>query len=115
MLDIRAVRNDTEAVQAALARRRDGSDQLLEALLTADEDRRRLIAEAEELKHRRNVVSETINKTKRAGGSADDLILEMRGVSDRIKDLDAALKTAEETLDAVLLRLPNLPDASVPI
>jgi seryl-tRNA synthetase len=112
MLDIRLIRSDTEAVRAALARR--GDTTALESLLQVDEERRRLLTEVEELKHQRNVVSEEINRIKRGGGDAGDRITAMRGVSDRIKALDEAVKAADERLEQMLLALPNLPFPEVP-
>src|SRR5262249_14459979 len=112
MLDIRLIRNDPETVRAALARR--GETTALEALLQADEERRRLLTEVEELKHQRNVVSEEINQIKRGGGDASERIAAMRGVSDRIKSLDEAVKSADERLEQMLLALPNLPFPEVP-
>jgi seryl-tRNA synthetase len=114
MLDIRAIRDHPDAARAALGRRFDGSEQHLDALLEADADRRRLLTEVEELKHRRNSVSEQVSQLKRRGEDAAALIDEMRGVSDRIRSLDAETREAEERAERILLALPNLPDAATP-
>ena len=82
MLDIRLIRNEIDTVRDGLARRGEPTDRL-EALLRLDEERRRCIGEAEELKRQRNVVSQEINQLKRAGQDAEEKIIAMRGVSDR--------------------------------
>jgi seryl-tRNA synthetase len=114
MLDIRAIRHDPEGVREALARRFDTGAESLDALLAADEERRRLLVEVEELKRQRNVLSQEVSKLKRAGDDAESLILQTRAIGDRIKALDQAVATTDETLERLLLQLPNLPDAAVP-
>jgi seryl-tRNA synthetase len=112
MLDIRRIRHDPEAVRAALARR--GETAALDELLQVDAERRKALAEVEELKHRRNVVSEEISKIKKSGGDASDRIAAMREVSDRIQVLDDAVKEAGEKLEKLLLAVPNLPLPEAP-
>lgn len=112
MLDIRLIRNDPEGVRRALARRGDAS--AIDELLAVDQQRRRLLSEVEELKHRRNVVSEEISRARRAGEDASDRIAAMREVSDRIKELDEAVRAADRRLEELLLSIPNLPLPEVP-
>jgi seryl-tRNA synthetase len=113
MLDIRLIRNELETVREAIARRGEPSEKLDE-LARLDEARRRLIGEAEELKRQRNVVSQEINQLKRAGQDAEEKIVAMRGVSDRIKELDEELRSLDGRIEALLAGLPNLPDPRVP-
>jgi len=114
MLDIRLIRNELETVREALTRRNE-SPESLERLVQLDEERRRSIVEVEELKRQRNVVSQEINVAKRAGQDAEEKIVAMRGVSDRVKELDERVRTLDEEIDATLAALPNLPDVSVPV
>jgi seryl-tRNA synthetase len=115
MLDLRQIRQDPEALRAALARRgRDDADDVVARILALDAERRALIAEGDELKARRNAVSQQVAEAKRAKQDADALIAEMRGVGDRIKEIDARLREVEAALDDILLRIPNPTDASVP-
>ena len=89
MLDIRRLRAETESVKRALARR--GADGLVEALdevLGVDELRRSMLAEVNELKAQRNEVSKKIGELKREGADAAGPIEEMKGVGERISELD---------------------------
>ncbi|MBC7106721.1 MAG: serine--tRNA ligase [Firmicutes bacterium] len=112
MLDIKFVRGNPEAVREGLRRR--GTVVALEEFLRLDEMRRRSLVRVEEMKHRRNVVSEEIARLKKSGLPAEDLIAEMRGLSRQIKELDREIGELEARLTCALLNIPNLPDPSVP-
>ena len=115
MLDLRQIRQDPEAFRAALVRRgRADADPVVEKVLGLDAERRALIAEGDELKARRNAVTQQVAEAKRAKQDAESLIAEMRGVGERIKEIDARLREAEAGLDDVLLRVPNPTHPSVP-
>ncbi len=113
MLDAKFVRDNLEAVQQRLQSRGLRLD--FGEFLEAEAGRRRLLAEVEQLKHRRNAVSEEVGRRKRAGQDAQDLIAEMREAGERIKSLDEAVRRCEEQVKRFLLGVPNLPHASVPV
>lgn len=113
MLDLKFVRNNPEVVADALKKR--GVDITLDEFLEVDEKRRRFIREVEQLKSQRNKVSQEIAARKKAGEDAGDMIAEMRVVSDKIKELDNEVKKLEERLEEILLGIPNIPHASVPV
>jgi len=113
VLDLRRIREESETVERALAAR--GGDVSLRPVLDADAERRRLVKEAEELKAERNRVSDAIGQAKRRGENSEAATARMREVSDRIKALDAQIKVVDERLEALLLELPNVPHASVPV
>jgi seryl-tRNA synthetase len=110
VLDLKLIRQEPDAVRAALARR--GSDALagLERVIELDERRRAAIPELEELRARRNAASEAIAQAKRGGADASDAIAEQRELGAREKQLSQQLASIEEELDAALAPLPNLPD-----
>ncbi|QGP91985.1 Serine--tRNA ligase [Neomoorella glycerini] len=112
MLDIKLLRQDPERVARALARR--GLEAGLEHFLALDARRRKLLVEAEGLKNKRNQVSAEVARRKKNGQDATELIAAMREVGDRIKELDADLRAVEEELQQEMLRIPNIPHASVP-
>lgn len=114
MLDIRLIRNEIETVREALTRRNEATESL-DHLVQLDEERRRSLVEVEELKRQRNVVSQEINVAKRSGQDAEEKIVAMRGVSDRIKELDERVREVEEQIDVALAALPNIPDMRVPL
>ena len=113
MLDLKLVRDNLELVRARLRDRGVAID--FGEFLAADEARRRLLIEVEQLKHRRNAVSEEVGRRKKGGEDAGLLIAEMREAGDRIKALDQTVKDSEERIQRLLLTVPNLAHASVPV
>lgn len=112
MLDVRFVRNNPDAVIAGLKKR--GAEVALDRFLELDKERRELLAEVEQLKNKRNTVSEEIGKKKKQGQDATQMIEEMRQVSQAIKELDEKVKQVETELEEALLNIPNIPHESVP-
>lgn len=114
MLDIKVLRANFAEVKEKLQHRgEDLTD--LGKFEDLDQRRRDLIVEAEQLKSKRNEVSQQVATLKREKADADHLIVEMREVGDRIKVLDEELRSVEETLDLLLMSIPNIPHESVPI
>jgi len=113
MLEIKFVRQNLETVQKALAARGQSAD--LDAFKTCDDERRAILQELEAFRHQRNVVSDQIAEMKKAGDNADSVVAKMREVSSKIKALDKALAGTQETLETILLGMPNIPHSSVPV
>lgn len=114
MIDIKFLRTNMEDVKRMMQHR--GEDlQDLGKFEELDQTRRELIVEAEQLKSKRNEVSQQVAVLKREKKDADHLITEMREVGDQIKALDEKLREAEETLETLLLNIPNIPHESVPV
>jgi len=112
MLAMKFIRDQLDRVRQSLADR--GSDVDLEAILALDDRRRELLQELEALRNRRNEASKEVGRVKKTGGDASPLLAEMQGVGERIKVLEADLREVEPGLEDLLLRVPNVPDASVP-
>ena len=113
MLDARFVRENIDIVKKSLGDR--NSTMPLDEFLGFEEQRRILLKEAEELRNKRNVVSEEIGKLKTLKQDASKLIEEMKGVSDKIRELDEKIKILEENTNEFLLNVPNIPDKTVPV
>ncbi len=113
MLDARFVRENIDLVKAALAKRNSDID--LSEFLALEEERLKLLRESEELRNKRNVVSEEIGKLKREKKDASDLVQEMKIVADRVKEIDEILKGIEEKTNLFLLSIPNIPNETVPV
>jgi seryl-tRNA synthetase len=113
MLDIRFVRENVQKVQDALEKR--DYDLSINEFVSLDEKRRELIREVEELRNRRNVVSDEIGRKKKKGEDALGLIEEMKEVSSRIKGLDDELRVVDGRIRDFLLNIPNIPDETVPV
>ncbi|WP_438447522.1 serine--tRNA ligase [Gorillibacterium sp. sgz5001074] len=114
MLDAKLLRNEPDRVRQAMQNRGKPLDDV-NRFADLDTKRRELLQEVEQLKNRRNTVSQEVAVKKRAGEDAEPLILEMRDVGDRIKVLDEEVRVAEAELEQVLLSIPNVPHASVPV
>jgi seryl-tRNA synthetase len=114
VLDIKLIRQDPEMVRDALARRGEDTA-VLDEVLSLDEERRRLIYDVEQLKKRRNEVSDNIALMKKSGGDLTAAILEMRDVSAKIKLMDDSVRALDERLTRLLLSIPNIPHSSVPL
>jgi seryl-tRNA synthetase len=112
VLDLRVIRDNPEAVARALADK--GGGELIQEIVERDGARRRLLKEAEDLKALRNKASEAIGQAKRRGEDASTEQVRMREVSERIKALDAELKVVDESIEALLVQVPNVPHPSVP-
>lgn len=112
MLDLRLIREQPDEVRARLGAR--GQDIDWEGLRKGDQERRELLAKVEELRHQRKTASDQIAKLKREKQPADSLVQEMKDVGDRIKALEDSLRDSEERLNAIALRIPNIPHQSVP-
>ncbi|HEY8342546.1 MAG TPA: serine--tRNA ligase [Calditerricola sp.] len=113
MLDVKRLRRDLDGVKRALARR-GAVPAELDRFVELDAAWRALVAESDQLKHRRNEVSQEIARLKRAGEDAEARIAEMRQVSDRIKELDERIRQLEAEIDDLLLSIPNVPHETVP-
>jgi seryl-tRNA synthetase len=112
MLDLKLVRERTEEVKARIRRR--GGEIDLGDFLALDEKRRRVQQEADDLRRKRNEVSEEIGRLKKTGQQADDKVAEMRAVGDAITALEAISRETEDAQRNILLNIPNLPHESVP-
>ncbi len=113
MLDIKFIRANPELVRNAIRNKNEKAD--LDALLEADELRRKLQFDFDQLKARQNQVSQTIAQKKKAKEDATDLLQEMSAVADEIKTLNTALNDANARLENLLLQVPNVPHPSVPV
>ncbi|NTV45168.1 MAG: serine--tRNA ligase, partial [Chlorobiales bacterium] len=116
MLDIKFVRQNPDQVKEMLKARSMAEEAVrIDDVLALDEERRALIQESDDLKAKRNTVSNEIAQIKKnKTGSADDLIAEMKIVSDKISEMDVALRVIEDKQQDILLRVPNMLHESVP-
>lgn len=116
MLDIRLIRDQPDDVRRRLASRGAGEEGRVDELRQLDEHRRKILAEVEALKSQRNKASKEIGAlmAQKKGAEAEARKAETRELGNRIADLDKQAAEAEAAREELLLRLPNLPHASVP-
>jgi seryl-tRNA synthetase len=115
MLDIKLIREQPDFVRERLATRGAGDEKAIELVLEQDEKRRKALVETENLKAQRNRVSKEIGALmgQKKTGEAEARKREMREIGDRIASLDKIVAQAEQERRNALLRIPNLPHASV--
>ncbi|WP_375420641.1 serine--tRNA ligase [uncultured Sphingomonas sp.] len=114
MHDIRAIRDDPAAFDAALARR--GLPAQSTALLALDDARRATIAAAQDAQTRRNDLSKQIGQAKaqKDEARAQTLMAEVAALKDALPALAAAEREAEQSLETALAAIPNVPLDDVP-
>ncbi|MEM3030543.1 MAG: serine--tRNA ligase [Candidatus Micrarchaeia archaeon] len=114
MLDIKAIRANPQSLRDALAKR--GAEvALADQLLGLDEEWRKKKAELDALKASKNRISLEIAEIKKKGGKADAKLKELADLPKRIAALEAEVKELEAREEALLLVIPNIPHASVPV
>ncbi len=111
MLDIKYLRQNIDFVSGKMRER--GQAMNLDRFIALDAERREIIREVEGLRSERNAVSKQIGEKKKNKEDATDIIARMGDVSNRIKELDQALKKTDDDLAAILMTLPNVPHESV--
>lgn len=116
MLDIKRVREKPDLIKERLASRRGGDETRVDDLVALDESRRASLGEVERLKARRNAASKEIGAlmAQKKTDEAEARKAEVRAVGERISALDREVAECEARRDELLLRLPNLPHATVP-
>ena len=115
MLDPSFVRDHADLVRAALTNRGADADALLSVLTPLDEKRRSLILQVETLKRDQNAAAEEVAKRKKAGEDVLGLVDANRARGQQVKELDTALQNLEEERRRLLLTIPNVPHATVPV
>ena len=116
MLDLNFVREHLDRVRAALEAR-NAPVATLDDFARMDTQRRRIIAESDELNAARNAASRTIGALMKEGrrDEAESQRQEVGGLKDRIAELDRGRDEAEANMRTLLSTLPNLPHESVPV
>ncbi len=112
MLELKRIRDDPDGVRAALARRDPGLTEIVDQILQTDEAWRASTTSAEGLRAEQKTRSEAFGAAKARGEDAPDLRAEMQQLSAQVKQFAEQAEQAKAELDALLARLPNLPDPS---
>jgi len=115
MLDIKFVRDNPEIVKENLRRRGDAEkSKLVDDVLRDDRDWRRIQTEANNLRGKRNKLTEEIAKARRLGEDVSALVSQAEFVPTEIKRLEDESQKLEHNITNILLTLPNIIDESVP-
>lgn len=112
MLDIKRIRQNPEAIKAAVERR--GKKTRIDELLAADAQRREILADVEVKKAKKNEVSKKIPAMKKAGEDTSAVFEEMRLLGEEIKADDDKLAVLDAEVKEILLSIPNTPNPDIP-
>lgn len=112
MHDLKALRADPAAFDAALARRHLPA--VADSLVKEDEQRRAALAELQEAQGQRKGLAKEIGQAKRKGEDTTEIEARGAALRDQIATLEARANEIQKRIDDVLQRLPNQLDASVP-
>lgn len=113
MLDIKTIREDPERIKKSLIQRLMELD--VDRIITLDQEKRNLLQEVEELKHKRNQASGEIGRLKKSGEDISNAVREMKMVSEKVHLFDGMIRKINVDLDELLVRVPNLPQIDVPV
>ena len=115
MLDPAYVRDHGDEVRAGLRHRGLDPDTILQPFSELDARRKALIPEVEGLKREQNTAGADVARAKREGRDASQVFAANKARGQRIKELEAQLDEVERQRADLLMTVPNLPHASVPI
>lgn len=113
MLDLKIIRENSEAVKTRL-KRRGGDFNELDELLKPEEDRRLGLQESEALKNKKKKLSAEVGQLKQKGEDASQLMEEVKVINTSIKELDDKIQALEQQVQEKLLGIPNTPEDSIP-
>jgi seryl-tRNA synthetase len=116
MLDIKLIRQNPKEVRENLARRGNPEKlKLLDELIEADAQWRRLTQQVDELRKQRNVLSRQVAELKKGNKDTSTTLKQVESIPEQIKDLDSKVEKYSLRTQEILKRLPNLLHESVPL
>ena len=113
MLDLKFIKENPEFVKTALIYKDATAE--IERILKLDDTRRKKQFEFETLRAEQNKISKEIGQLKKEKKDASTLLESMQKVAEQVRDLSFSVTQLEDEIHHVLLKIPNLPDKSVPI
>jgi len=116
MLDINLLRHDLDHVIARLQTRKSPQTFLdVAAYQSLESERKTIQTQTEQLQASRNALSKQIGQLKSKGESADAVMAQVADLKTELEGCATRLDTIQTQLEAMLLAVPNLPQASVPV
>jgi seryl-tRNA synthetase len=115
MLDLNFVRDNLALVEEKLRQRGMKPSEVLKNFAQVDAQRRQAITSAETMQAQRNRITEEVAKLKKSGQDATALIAETKNLREQVEELGKAAEEYETRLRQILVGIPNIPHASVPV
>ena len=112
MISIKSIRENTQSIQDLLELK--GYEGSISKIHSLDKNYRKINKKLEDSRAQKNIVSEQVAVLKRKGAEANDQIVEMRKLGEKIKELESDLNKVKKELNIKLYEIPNVPHSSVP-
>jgi seryl-tRNA synthetase len=113
MLDLRLLKENPQIIEDMLKKRKLNFP--INELVAFDKRRRELIAEMQQIKHKKNIISDRIAFKKKNNNDSTEELQEMKVIAREILSLEEEKTTVESKFKDLMMMLPNLVDKSVPI
>lgn len=113
MLDLKFIRENSEIVKKGLAAKRVTVD--VEGLLRLDQQRRDVLVKLDDLRSQKNQANSAITQILKEKKDPKSRIAAMKGIAQKIDELEPQIKEIDTKIDSLLLTIPNVPHASVPV
>ncbi len=114
MIDIRAIRDDSDTIRQRLACRHDGSADMIDEVLSCDERRRKAETAKQKLQAERKQTSKAIGALRAKGEDSSSIEAQVKEIGEQIKSLEEDGSAAEARQNELLLNIPNLPHENIP-
>lgn len=116
MIDIKLIRETPEIVLENIKKKfQDKKLPLIDEVRQLDENWRKLKAQADELRHERNVLSEAINKAKKENKDISELLTRAKEIPNKIAEVETKANALEEQVRQIMLQIPNIISKETPI
>ncbi len=116
MLEIKFIRENPDTVKKDLKKRNETEKiKWVDDLLKKDEEYRSLLRKTEHLRHKRNLITDEINKLKKEGKSIKEKIKEAKELPDKIKEVEGRIDSLRKKIHDYLMQIPNILHKSVPV
>lgn len=113
MLDLKFIRENTQAVKDGLSAKNVKID--LDGLLKLDKERREILIKLDELRSQQNAANDEISKLLKEKKDAKPKIIAMKAIAAKVDEIMPAAKAIDEKIENILITIPNIPHASVPV
>src|SRR3989344_8978402 len=109
MLDIKFIRNNPDVVKKDLQKRNDLEKiDWLNDLLKKDGEYRELLQENQQLRAKRNTITEDINQLRKQGKDISAKVKEAKELPEEIRETDEKIAILKDKIDHYLMRIPNI-------
>ena len=116
MIDVNLIRENPDLVKENIRKKfQDHKLRLVDEIIEWDKELKNVRSSAETLRHRRNILSEEINKLKKEKKDASQILQEVKEIPENIKKIEETVYHLESRIRSNMMQIPNIINESVPI